>query len=583
MYAVRPIRLAALLALVLGIASLVIVHPLARGHDHDGAAKTEVGPFAAMPDKPSAAYLDSTPPLWNGLGALTYKVTTASEMAQRYFDQGLRLTYAFNHAEARRAFRAAQRLDPGCALCYWGEALVLGPNINMPLEAAAVAPALAALAQAKELSVRASEKERALIEALAARYAADPKADRKTLDIAYAEAMGRLTGRFPDDQEIAVLHAESLMDISPWDYWDAGGSRAKGRTAEIVGALEQVLAHNPQHPGAIHYYIHMVEASDQPERALPYAERLPALMPGAGHLVHMPSHIYYRVGRYLDALAANRAAVAVDETYLAESKAVGIYPQGYYPHNIHFLLVSAQMAGDGKSAVTAAEKLAPTVSSDFARTVPWAQPIKAAPLFAYAQFGAPRAVLTLPDPGNDLPYVKAMWHYARGVAYAARNDFGAAQRQAEAIATLQSKADFEELTAAGIPAKDLLELARRVVLARIAQARGNLNAAGQHFTVAAKLQDGLPYMEPPFWYYPVRQSLGGVLLLTGEMGRAEAAFRASLARAPNNGWALHGLRQLYKKKGDKAALTEVERQLKKTWAGDRQTLDLSRRSHFTRL
>ncbi len=540
------------------------------------APRTETGPFGRQPAGVSAGYAESEPPLLAGLGTLTYRITTSSELAQRYFDQGLRLTYAFNHAEARRAFRKAQQLDPGCALCYWGEALVLGPNINAPMAPSAVEPALAALVRAKDRAARTAPKEQALIEALAARYSADPKADRAALDAAYAEAMGRVAARFPDDPDIAVLYAEAMMNVTPWDYWEAGGSRPKGKTAEILRTLERVLARNPDHPGAIHYYIHAVEASDAPERAEPHADRLGRLVPGAGHLVHMPSHIYYRVGRYLDSLEANRTAVAADEAYLAQVSPAGIYPQAYYPHNVHFLLVSARMAGDGPTAIDAARKLERVVSDEAARTIPWVQPIKAAPLFAHAQFSDPATVLALPAPGGGFPYVQAMWHYARGVAFAARGDAAASSAEAEAIETIGRTADFADLTAGGVPAKEVLAIARHVVLARIARARGDLAAAIREFEAASALEDRLAYMEPPYWYYPVRQSLGAVLLLSGQAERAEQEFRAALARAPHNGWALYGLLEAARARGDRRAADDAAAALDRAWAGDRRLLSLDR-------
>lgn len=561
-------------------AALLAGGPWARAADHAEHYKpppaTELKPFGREPATPAEAYTESEPPLLDDLGTLTYRITTASPLAQKYFDQGLRLAYAFNHAEARRAFRQAQRLDPACALCYWGEALVLGPNVNAPMEASAREPALAALAKAQAHAARVSPKERALIEALGARYSDDPKAERATLDAAYAAAMGKVAARYPDDLGIAVLYAESLMDLSPWDYWEAGGSQPKGKTAELVETLERVLARDPAHPGAIHLYIHTVEASDRPERAEPYADRLGRLMPGAGHVVHMPSHIYYRVGRYLDSLAANKAAVAADEAYIARVSPTGIYPQAYYPHNVHFVLVSAQMAGDGKTAIEAATKLDRTVSEEAAKTIPWVQPIKAAPLFAHAQFGDPATVLALPDPGDTLPYVKAMWHYARGVAQAARGDLTAAQREADAIAEIARTADFTELVSGGVPATDVLEIAQHVVLARTAHARGDLAGGVREMGAAVAVQDSLPYMEPPFWYYPVRQSLGALLLLSGRVDEAEAAFRKSLERTPNNGWAIYGLRETHKARGDQRAADEAAARLDQAWAGDRSLLRLPR-------
>jgi tetratricopeptide (TPR) repeat protein len=376
--------------------------------------QTEV-PRAEMSVANSAtAFAETEPPLWAGLGSITYKITTANERAQAYFDQGLRLAYAFNHGEAQRAFRMAQKLDPDCAMCFWGEALVLGPNINLPMPEDAVAPAYAAAQKAKALAGKSSPREQALIGALAARYGSDPKAARTTFDAAYAAEMAKVATRFSDDDEIATLYAEAVMDLSPWDYWKPGGREAKPQSVSIVPTLERVLARKPDHAGAIHLYIHAVEASDRPKRAEPYADRLRGAIPGAGHLVHMPSHIYYRVGRYLDALEDNKAAVKVDEKYLADTNApMGVYRLGYYPHNVHFVMASAQMAGDGPTVIAAAEKLRDLIPDEVARG---RQPVKAAPYFAHAQFSTPETILALPDPGDAIPYVKAMWLYTRGVA-----------------------------------------------------------------------------------------------------------------------------------------------------------------------
>lgn len=536
--------------------------------------QTEVSPIGRQAMEP-AAFADSEPPLWGNLGALTYGITTVNAEAQKYFDQGLRLTYAFNHGEAQRAFRKAQKLDPTCAMCFWGEALALGPNINMPMQNDAVAPAFAAVTKAQALADKASPRERAMIAALAARYADDPKADRAALDRAYAEAMGKVAAQFPDDNEIAVLYAEALMDLSPWDYWQPGGAEPNPQSAQIVPTLERVLAKDPNHPGAIHYYIHAVEASDRPERAEPYADRLGGAMPGAGHLVHMPSHIYYRVGRYREALEANKMAVKVDEAYLAETGApAGVYRLGYYPHNVHFVLATAQMSGDGDTVIGAAEKLTGLIPDEVAREVAMLQPIKAAPYFAHAQFSTPETVLALPSPGDAVPYVTAMWRYARGVAFAAQRNAEAARAEAEAIAAIARTADFSVLAAGGVPAQDVLTLAQHVVHARIAQMQGDHAAAVDRFEKAAALQDGLPYMEPPYWYYPVRQSLGAALVQAGRYDAAEEQFRLSLKRAPNNAWSFYGLSELAKARGDTMGASLAEEQLARTWTGDRARLKL---------
>ena len=313
--------------------------------------------------------------------------------------------------------------------------------------------------------------------------------------------------------------------------------------------------------------------SEAPE---PYADRLRGAIPGAGHLVHMPSHIYYRVGRYLDVLADNKAAVAVDEKYLAATDApMGVYRLGYYPHNVHFVLASAQMSGDGPTVIAAAEKLRGLIPDEAARGIALVQPVKAAPYFAHALFSPPATVLALADPGDAIPYVKAMWHYARGVAYAAQRNFAAATAEADAIETLKVQADFSLLNSSGVPAQDVLDLARTVIKARIAQGQGDKQGAIEHFERAAALQDGLPYMEPPYWYYPVRQSLAVALMQADRLDEAEEQFLRALKRSPNNGWSRYGLYELYKARGNSDLARKMEADLANTWIGDRQLLLLS--------
>jgi tetratricopeptide (TPR) repeat protein len=540
-------------------------------------AQSEVSPMARQAASPAAMYVASDPPLWDGLGTTTYKVTTRSAEAQRYFDQGLRLAYAFNHLEAQRAFRKAQRLDPSCAMCFWGEGYVLGPNINMPMMPDAVAPAFAAAAKAKSLAANASAKERALIDALALRYARDPKADRAALDKAYAEAMGKAAAQYPDDDEFQTFYAEAVMDLSPWDYWMPGGAAPRAHSAPIVPTLERVLARSPDHAGAIHLYIHAVEASDRPERAERAADRLRGKVPRAGHLVHMPSHIFYRLGRYADAFADNKRAAAVDEAYIKETGAPpGVYSLGYYPHNVHFVLATGQMTGEGPTVIATAEKLKGLIPDEVAKGIALVQPIKAAPYFAHALFSPPATVLGLADPGDTIAYVKAMWHYARGIAYVRQGWQEAAKSEIDAIARLEKSGDFSVMKAAGVPVGDVLRLAIAVIEGRIAQAKGDHKAAADAFLEAAVLQDGLPYMEPPYWYYPVRQSLAVALMQSGRLAEAEAEFKKALRRAPASGWTYFGLAELYKAKGDTAARAEAEAALARVWTGDRALLTLGR-------
>jgi tetratricopeptide (TPR) repeat protein len=518
---------------------------------------------------------DDKPPLFASLGDFTYPITTNEATAQRYFDQGLRLMHAFNHPEALRAFRWAQQIDPGCAMCSWGEAYVLGPNINAPMDPAAVAPAAAAVSRAKERAATASEREKALIAALDRRYSADPEADRAALDRAYADAMADVAARFPEDVEIATLYADAMMNLSPWDYWEADGSTLKPQVAGLVSTLEGALAKDPRHPYAIHLYIHAVEASTAPERAEPYADRLGPLMSGAGHMVHMPSHIYFRLGRFQDSITANRDAVAADEEYLAEASPYGSYPYSYYPHNVHFLLESARMVGDGPTALAAADKLPRIMSDQVSAEIPWVQVIKAAPYFAHAQFSPPETTLSIPDPGPQFPYVRAMWHYARGVAHAARSEAQAAREEAMAINRIGERTNFTQMTSAGVPAPDVVRLASRVIDGRAAQAEGDHDVAAAAFRDAAAIQDRLPYTEPPYWYYPVRQSLGAVLLQAGKPLEAEGMFREALRQYPNGAWALYGLKEAQTAQGDTAAAAVTQRQLDALWQGEQRQVSLS--------
>ncbi|MFL6673837.1 MAG: hypothetical protein ACJ8LG_11180 [Massilia sp.] len=537
-------------------------------------AQAETAPFKPGQQRPGQAG-GPPPQLYDNLGTLHVAISTVSPHAQAFFDQGMRLAFGFNHAEAARAFRAAQQLDPGCAMCYWGEALVLGPNINAPMLPAAVGPAAAAAASAARHARQATPAEQALIRAVALRYAAAPPADRAPLDKAYADAMAEAARAFPANDTIQVLFAESLMDLSPWDYWEAGGTRPKQRTPDIVGALERVLARNPTHPGAAHYYIHTMEASSQPEKALPAARVLAQQIPGAGHIVHMPSHIYYRTGMYREALQSNLDAIAADETYFRRSNSDPVYKSAYYPHNIHFVMVSALMGGDGDTALHAAAKLDDALSPELVREFSGLQPVKAAPYFSHVQFSSPDVRLALPDPGPEFVLVKAMWHYARAVGFARNGAFAKSRKEIAALAAIERTADFKPIANSGVPAREIVETAGLVASGRLADARGERLAAIRAYRHAVALQDRLPYMEPPHWYYPVRQSLGAALLRTGQLDEAEQVFRTSLARTPSNGWALRGLIEVYRKRGDAQALAAARKRFDTTWLGKQGGPELS--------
>jgi tetratricopeptide (TPR) repeat protein len=415
-----------------------------------------------------------------------------------------------------------------------------------------------------------------LIAAVAARYSTDPKFERPMLDEAYASAMAAAAAKFPDDLDILAIYAESLMDRSPWNYWQPGGANPNPVTAQLVPTLETILKKDPSHVGAIHLYIHAVEASADAKRAEAYADKLAKLAPNAGHLVHMPAHIYYRLGRYKDSLATNQVAVKVDEAYIKQFAPQGVYPLGYYSHNIHFVMVSAQMSGEGQIVVDAAAKLAKNIPDEAAAAVPLLAPMKTGVYWAHAQFSDLPTVLSLADPGDKLPYNQVAWRYARGVAFAQSGNLDAARAQVAEIEKIMSTADYSAFTAWGIPAKDVARIAAHTVRARIAQSSKDLDGAIRELQAAVAIQDTLPYMEPPYWYYPIRQTLGATLALQGEHQKARDVFRESLRKTPNNGWALYGLAQTYERQGMKREARAVEKYLARAWSGDRKILDLAR-------
>jgi len=388
--------------------------------------------------------------------------------------------------------------------------------------------------------------------------------------------MANAAAKFPDDLDILAMYAEALMDRSPWNYWEPGGAKPRAAVAPLVETLETVLKKDPSHIGGIHLYIHAVEASADAKRAEGYADKLAKLAPNAGHLVHMPAHIYYRLGRYKDSLATNQVAVKVDEAYIKQFKPEGVYPLGYYSHNLHFVMVSAQMSGEAQIVVQAAGKLAANIPDEVAKAVPLVVPMKAGPYWAHAQFSDLQTVLALPDPGAELPYLQVAWRYARGVAFAQSGNLDAARAQAADIDRIVSSADYSAFTAWGIPAQDVGRIAAHVVRARIAQGAQDLDAAVRELQAAVAIQDTLPYMEPPYWYYPLRQTLGALLLLKGDAQAARDAFRESLARTPNNAWSLYGLKTSFERQGMASEAREAEKYLARAWSGDRKRLDLQR-------
>jgi len=559
-------------------AAAPFLHPLmiaraACGDDAGGLAKRRAffiraaNAYAAA----GAQEEDQGAMLRSNLGAISYAVTTSKPEAQAWFDQGLAYTYNFNHGEAIKSFQQAQKIDPDCAMCFWGEAFAHGPNINAPMFDEAVAPAWAALQKAITLRGKASPKERALIDALAYRYAQVQPDDRSKLDNAFADAMDAVALQYPDDDFIAALAAEANMDTQAWDYWADGGRTPKGRTARTVSLIEGVLARNPNYTAAIHLYIHITEASRDPYRAAEHADRLAALTPGLGHLIHMPSHTYFRIGRFKQSLDHNIEAVNVDTAYLDGADASILYKYGYYTHNIHFAMTSAQMAGDGVTALDMAKRLDEKLPIDMAAAAPWVQPIKAAPYYAMAQFADPDDVLAAEDPGDALPFLRGAWMYARGEAFAKKGDAKAAMEEAESISALIADEDFSALTEGGVPALDILNIARLTVIARASAAQGDFASAVEAMEEAVALQEAIAYTEPPYWYYPAKQTLAAMVLRAGDAERAEQLFLESLTKSPNNAWVLHGLAESYKAQGDRNAAKYAGALFKDAWLGGRKS------------
>jgi tetratricopeptide (TPR) repeat protein len=491
-------------------------------------------------------------PLYDNLGDF-HREVTAQPIAQRYFDQGLRLYYAFNHAEAIRAFEEGARRDPRCAMCWWGAALSRGPNINAPMDTAAVTPAWEALTKAKQLARHGSRAERALIDALAKRYAKRPPQDRTRLDSAYATAALVVARAYPADDDAQTLAAEAMMNLRPWNYWHRDGKPQPG-TADLVAMLERVMARSPDHPGACHFYIHAVEAAT-PEKAVPCAERLAALMPGAGHLVHMPGHIYIRVGRYADAIEANEHAVHADESYIGQERPpMGIYTGAYYPHNYHFMAFAAQLAGRSEKAIEAARIVSERIPLEIAAQVPFAQPIVVFHQLELQTFGRWEELLAIPLPRSDLRFAVALAHFTRGMA------FSATGRTADAEAAL----DSVQAIAKVLPADDTrvsTEIGAHVLSAELAARAGRTEEALTSLEAARKLEDGMLYQEPPFWHQPVRHHLGALLLKAGRPADAERRYREDLDRFPRNAWSLAGLAASLKAQGKEAEAAEAEAQL----------------------
>lgn len=502
-------------------------------------------------------------PLYDNLGALHYEIT-ANQAAQAYFDQGLRLTWGFNHEEAIASYTEGTRQDSTCAMCWWGIAYALGPNINAPMDTSAVKPVWEAIQRARANAARATPAERDMIAALAQRYSPDPAADRPQLDSAFARAMKDVATKHPGDAEAQTVYADAIMNLSPWNYYEDRGRKLRPQTAELIATLERTVKQHPNHPGACHLYIHAVEASTDPGRATPCADRLAKLVPGAGHLVHMPSHIYMRTGRYDLVAAHNHDAVGQDEHYIQDRKPAGFYQYSYYPHNYHMMYAGLIFLGRGNDAVAAARKLVSVVPAEVTRQVPPLEYFFPTPYWALARFERWDEILGEPAPAAHQRYATGMWHYARGLAHAAKGSPDQARAEHDSVVAIAEATPKEQ--PAGInSAKALLQLAERHLAGRLALAKGDSAAAIAALQEAMKLEDALVYDEPPAWYHPIRLELGAVALAQGRAADAEQLYREDLEHWPENGWSLHGLGASLRAQGKDAEAAKVEARFQKAW------------------
>ncbi len=508
-------------------------------------------------------------PLFEAMGDYHMPITTADSDAQRYFDQGMVLAFGFNHAESIRSFRAAQTLDPTCAMCFWGEALATGPNINVTSNGKAImtpaerASARAAIDQALALMDDVSPKEQDWIRALDQRYDGQADTPRDPLDRAWANALADMASRYPGDTTVASVYAEALMNTMPWDYWGPDGE-AKPDTQAVIASLEAVMDADPDHPLALHLYIHALEASSNAAKAEPAADRLANLVPGSGHLVHMPSHIYFRVGRYQDSALANIRAAEVDEAYIAQCNAQGFYPALYYPHNIHFLWASATMQGQSALSLDSARRVVANVRVEQVEQFPTIQFFRTVPMLSLVRFARWEEILEEPKPYEPFAFARAIWHYGRGVAHAALGDAGAARVELAAIEGLEPEVD-EIFMGNVYPARDLLEIAKSLLRGELAYRSGDAANAVLAFEEAVALQDALPYTEPPFWYYPTRQSLGAALMASNRLAEAQAVFEEDLEQYPMNGWSMYGLAEALRRQGDETGAEQMTGRFKTVW------------------
>jgi tetratricopeptide (TPR) repeat protein len=509
--------------------------------------------------------------LLEGLGTHTHPIRTGSQEAQKFFDQGLALIFGFNHDEAARLFARAAELDPKSPMPHWGIALALGPNYNMPAMPEREEKAWQAIAKAITLARNAPPNERAYVDALTKRYSKDPDADRKQLAVSYKDAMKSVMQQYPDDLDAATLYAESLMNLRPWQLWTASGEPAEG-TLEVVDVLERVLRRDPDHPGANHYFIHAVEASKTPERALPSALRLGALMPGAGHIVHMPSHIFLRVGDYEASAAVNVTASKVDENYIRRTGAKGIYPLMYYSHNLHFVAYARMFQGRYEESLDYANRLRANVNGAV-DDMPMIAPYGAFEWLVLTTFGKWDEMLRQSEPTEKNLFLNAMYRYARAAAFAGKGNAREAQAEQERMQAIADRIPETDMLMIN-SARSLVSIGLADVNARISRCKGDAVGEIAHLRRAVEMQDALGYMEPPEWHYTIRTSLGGALLRNGNPAEAETVFRRDLELNPRNGRSLFGLLQALEMQNKSTSIEWVKREFSEAWKNSRLALSV---------
>ncbi|MCC7125238.1 MAG: hypothetical protein IT178_10350 [Acidobacteria bacterium] len=503
-------------------------------------------------------------PRLQNLGAHTFPVSTDNDVAQAFMNQGLNLTYGFNHAEAGRAFAEAARLDPTLAMAYWGQALVLGPNVNAPMPPEAEPQARALIERAIALQVTASPREQAYIDALALRYTGRAD-DRAAADRAYAAAMQQVIAEFSDDLDAFTLAAEAQMDLRPWNYWTRDG-RPYPETVMARASLAHVLEEHANHPGALHLWIHLWEATSTPEKAEAAADRLLPLMPGAGHMVHMPAHIYMRVGRHADVITANQMAAKADEDYVAQCRAQGLYPLGYYPHNLHFIWMGATATGQRDLAMSSARKVAASVPAAALPDVPILQGFLVVPYWAMVRFSEWDAILADPGPSHKTAFTRGVWHFARGMALTAKRRLADAEKEHRALAALVADPSLDgQTTFSANSGRSILRIAPEVLAGEIAAARRDWDRAILHLERAVRYEDALLYQEPPDWHAPVRENLAAALLAAGRAEEAETVYWDDLRRNRESGWSLSGLLNALTTQGKDEDAAAVQLRLEKVW------------------